>query len=66
MKESIKKLKRLNIKTIDDLDIYRAKHDRNNSRYGVLSDLVGKDAAMWLLNDLAIKQCTKAVKTCKK
>jgi hypothetical protein len=57
-KEGTEKLIAMGIKTIDDLDAYRAKIDPYNSRYNVLKSIVGDNAAMWIINDLAIMTCT--------
>ena len=58
-KDGVDKLKMFGIKNTSDLDKYRQETDPYNSRYNVLASLVGKDAAMWILNDLALTQCTK-------
>ena len=51
-----------NIKTIADLDNWIKKHptqeNHHMSRFSALKILVGENAAMWMLNELAIKQCT--------
>lgn len=67
-KQGIEKLKKLNIKTTNDLDNWRNKNGRyyDNrmksyciiSRYEALVNLVGDNAAMWIMNDLAINQCS--------
>jgi hypothetical protein len=51
--QAVKKLKSLGIKTVADLDDKRDPY--NSSRYSYLTSLVGEDAAMWLMNDLALK-----------
>lgn len=56
------KLLKNNIKTISDLDNWIKKHPTAEkhymSRFGALKILVGENAAIWMLNELAIKQCT--------
>jgi hypothetical protein len=52
---AIKKLQRIGIKTVKDLDDKKG----NDSRFDYLKSLVGFDGAMWVLNDLAIVQCFK-------
>lgn len=56
-KEGVEKLLAMDIRTTRDLDEYKAKHDPHNSRYNVLKAIVGDDATMWILNDLALNQC---------
>lgn len=50
------------IQTIGDLDRWREKHltERRSvpSRFNALTRLVGEDAAIVILNELAIRQCT--------
>ena len=52
-----KQLARKGIKTISDLDAYRANNDPFNSRNGVLKSIVGNEGAIWVMNELAINQC---------
>jgi len=55
MYQAIRILKDKGIRNVANLDAYRKKHDKYNTRYNVLSAIVGKDIAMWLLDDLAVK-----------
>jgi hypothetical protein len=60
-----RKLKRLGIKTTADLDTWIKNNIRVDdqgrryglSRYAALKELVGEDAATWILHDLATNQC---------
>ena len=54
----IAKLKSLGIKTIKDVDDRKG----NVSRFGYIASLIGFDAAVWLMNDLAIEQCCEEIK----
>jgi hypothetical protein len=60
-KQGITKLKKLGIKTTVDLDNWKANKCKGQrfimSRYDALKELIGDNAAMWILNDLAINQC---------
>lgn len=58
-KDAVKKLERLGIKYISDLDGYDAgtKHGVCDSRYGKLKALVGENAADSMLHELSILQC---------
>jgi len=55
------KLRAKGIVTVDDLSRYAETHPTAEghipSRYSVLKAIVGADAADWLMNDLAIRQC---------
>lgn len=53
-RKGVSRLQSIGIRTAADLDTYRSRHDPHNSRFGVLKSLVGFDAAMWILNDLAL------------
>lgn len=60
-KQAIEILKARGIQTTADLDkecLRQATADRIPSRFGALKALVGFDAAMWLLHDLAVNQCS--------
>lgn len=56
------KLLKNNIKTMADLDNWIKKHPTAEkhymSRFNALKILVGENAAIWMLNELAIQQCT--------
>lgn len=65
MKDALKKLEKMGIKTINDLDNYSRQHpksDKNGpfieSRFGTLKGLIGESAAISILHELANKQCT--------
>lgn len=49
----VEQLKAVGIVTLADLDRWRG----NRSRYSALVYLVGEQAAFWILNELAIRQC---------
>lgn len=56
------KLLKHNIKTMADLDAWIKNHPTEQkhymSRFNALKILVGENAAIWMLNELAIRQCT--------
>ena len=54
-KNALKKLEKLGIRTMADLDERR--DPTKESRSNALARLVGEDGAMWILNDLAAVQC---------
>ena len=63
------RLTALGIATTDDLDRWIKAHPYKDkwgraalhSRFGAIKALAGEDAAVWVLNDLAIRQCCRAL-----
>jgi hypothetical protein len=55
------KLKKAGVKTMADLDRWVMNNPLPNgdltSRYDALKRIVGENAAMWMMNELAIRQC---------
>ena len=68
-KTTVEELSKRGIKTTSDLDAWILKHPQVDrfgrpflaSRYGMLKQLIGEDAAGSIMHELAIKQCCKAL-----
>ena len=51
------RLKSVGIKTTADLDGYMERKGLNCSRYRALVKICGDDAALWIMHELAAREC---------